>query len=1063
MNLPRFSVRNPVAVNLLMVAIVVGGLVAWMTLVREFFPKMESEQLLITVPYPGATPEEIERSVARVIEREVEDVDGVEEIRSRVFEGITLIVLKLEDGADRDRALRDVQAELDKAKPELPDGAEEPELAESRPFIPAIALVLHGNVSERQLRDVVDSVRDDLLDMSEITEVVVTGIRKREFTVQVLPELLEEHGLTLADVGQALRARNIDIPGGQLKSPRANVRVRTMGETRIPHELEALPIRTTDAGVVLRVGDVARVHATFEDKVESGRWEGQRSATLTVFKTPEQDAIKIAQAVRAYQGENPTVLGGAVSTVVTTDLSRLIEGRLDLMTRNAQAGLILVLLVLAVFLEVRVAFWVAIGLGVSFMGTFVLMGIFDQSVNLISLFGLIVVLGLIVDDAIVIAENIFSRQRSGNDPRVAAIEGAGRVGLPVVAAVMTTVAAFAPLMFMEGRIGAFLGVLPVVVIMALSVSLLEGFLILPSHLAHKSADRPPRTRIGRLLRRARDARHRFFEHTLPQALGRALDLLLRWRYVTIAVSVGLLMVTTGLVAGGVVPFVLLQNVDAETITAKLEMAAGTPEGETAALLDKVAMAAAAQPEVKSVFSVLGASFSERGRETPSDPAVVGQITIELTGADIREARNQRKSTQLVSDLRAETTNLPGVRRLSYQAQSGGPGGADLEVRLRSDDIGALSGAVDYVEERIANYAGIDEIYNDLERGKLEARLRIRDDARLTGLTTRDLAVQFRNALFGFEVQDLQIDNDDVTVRVMLTPEARQDLEDLGTLRVATPTGARVPLEEAATISTTRGYATIVRVDGKRAVTVTASVDETRGNVAEITAALGAELSDLGRRFPGVVHSFEGRRKDTNESVGSLRVLFPIALGLIFCIIAVLFRSYVQPIIVMSVIPFSLIGVVFGHALMGYPFTILSMIGMVALAGIVVNDGLILVDLANRYRRRGRGVLESVRLAAMGRMRAILLTSITTCVGLAPLMLERSFQAQFLIPMAVSIVFGLAFATLLVLLLLPAFYVVMEDLRACLRWIATGHWHRGLPYDPALAMDREADRAGRPTR
>ena len=1052
MNLPRFSVRNPVAVNLLMVAIVVGGLVAWMTLVREFFPTMESEQLLITVAYPGATPEEIERSVTRIVEREVEDVEGIEEIRSRVFEGITLIQIQLEDGVDRDRALRDVRAELDKAKPELPEAAEEPELAESRPYIPAIALVLHGAVSERQLREVVDDVRDDLLDMPEVTEVVVTGIRKREFVVEVRPELLEEQGLTIDDVGNTLRMLNRDVPGGQLKGRTSNVRVRTMGEERVPHHLEDLAVRTEAGGATLRLGELGRARAAFEDKTEFGRWEGRRSAAINVFKTPEQDAIKIAEAVRQYQREHPTRLGGAVTVEVTTDLSRIIEGRLDLMTRNAQAGLILVLLVLALFLEVRVAFWVAVGLGVAFMGTFILMGAFGQSVNLISLFGLIVVLGLIVDDAIVIAENIFARQRTGEDPRTAAILGAGRVGLPVVAAVMTTIAAFAPLMFMEGRIGSFLGVLPIVVIMALFVSLIEGFLILPAHLAHRSKEGKGRTAFGRFIEAGRQARHKFFEQTMPNALGKALGFLLRWRYVTIAACFALLMTAAGFVAGGVVPFVLLQNVDAETITAKLEMAAGTPESETAAMLDRVAAVAAQEPEVKTVFSVLGASFSQRGRDTPADPAVVGQVTIELQGADVREAKGQRKSTELLSDLRIKTGNLPGVRRLSYISQGGGPGGPDLEIRLRGDDLDMISRAVDHVEERAKNYVGVEEIYNDLERGKLEARFRLRDDARLTGLTTSGVAMQLRNALFGYEVQDLQIGNDDVTVRVMLPEEDREDLDDLGTLRLSTPSGARIPLEEAAEFGTTRGYASIVRVDGKRAVTVTAQVDETRGNTAEITAALTKELADIGDRFPGVSLSFEGRRKDTRESVGSLKILFPIALGLIFCIIAVLFRSYVQPVIVMSVIPFSLIGVVFGHALMGYPFTILSMIGMVALAGIVVNDGLILVDLANRFRRKGFGVIESVRRAAMGRMRAILLTSITTCVGLAPLMLETSFQAQFLIPMAVSIVFGLAFATVLVLLLLPCFYVALEDVRAGLRWLASGRWHRSLPYDPALAMD-----------
>lgn len=1077
MNLPRFSVRNPVPVNLLMIGVLVAGLIASTNLIREFFPNIEAEQVFITVPYPGATPDEIERSVTRPIEREIEDVDGIKEIKSRVFEGVTVITAELEDGANRDRVLNDLRGEIDKAKPDLPSGAEDPEVREARPFIPAIAVVPSGDIDEDQLHEVARQVRDDLLDLELVTEVVVTGYREREFLIEIRPERLEELGLTFEEVGRAIASLNIDLPGGQLKGASTNIRVRTMGEDRLARALEDKVILSSASGRSIQLREVAEIRQGFEDKTEKGRYlqiprddkgqiipppdgeshRTQRAVQVTVFKAPEQDAIKIAEAVRAYVRDNPDRLGGAVTLQATTDISRFIEQRIDLMARNARAGLILVLIVLAIFLELKIALWTAVGLLVSFAGTFLVMLWTGQSINLISLFGLIVVLGLIVDDAIVVGENIFAKQRAGMSPERAAIEGTREVTIPVVAAVLTTCAAFAPLAFIEGRIGDFLGVLPAVVICALGVSLIEAFIILPGHLGHSKMTRKKGTskKQGVSWReRWRAGRHRFFESYLPGKLERTLRFLIPWRYAAIACGLAMVMVSFGLVAGGIVPFVLLQDTDAETVTVKLEMAAGTPEATTIERLGDIEALAAQQPEIRSVFTVLGASFSDRGRETASDPAVVGQVTLELVPAEERQAMGLRTSIELLTSMRNATRDLPGVRLLNYTSQGGGPQGADIELRVRAEEIGLLKQGVDYVTDRLASFAGVTEIYDDLELGKLEARLALREPARLAGLTTRDVALQVRHALFGFEAQDLQLANEEVTVRVVLPETARSSLTDLSALYIRTPAGGRMPLAEAVDVEMERGYASLARVDGKRAATIKAEVDETVANVARVTQDLQKSLVDIARDLPGVTLSYEGRRKETRESVGSLQFLFPIALLLIYAIIAMLFRSYIQPWIVMSSIPFALVGAIGGHWLLGYPFTILSMIGAVALAGIVVNDGLILVDLANRKRRAGEPLVEAVIGAARGRMRAILLTSITTCVGLFPLMLEKSFQAQFLIPMAVSIVFGLAFATIIILVLVPLFYLVVEDLRACARWLSGKRYSTHLAYDPALHLEED---------
>ena len=506
-----------------------------------------------------------------------------------------------------------------------------------------------------------------------------------------------------------------------------------------------------------------------------------------------------------------------------------------------------------------------------------------------------------------------------------------------------------------------------------------------------------------------------------------------------ALSLTLLLSAAGLLVGGVVPFVLLQDTDAETATARLETAAGTPEEETLRMLGIAERAAGAHPEVATVFTVIGSAFGDHGPEVAADPATVGQLVLELVPADVRQATGLETSQRLLADLRRETAGLPGVKRLSWQGRSGGPSGADIEVLLRGEEMETVQRAVAHVRDLLASYDGVDEIFDNLQLGKLEARLRLRPAGRLLGLTTRDLAIQVRHALYGIEAQDLQIGDEEVTVRAVLPEAARRSLDDLLRLRVVTPSGRRVPLDEVARMETTRGYASLSRVDGKRAVTITAEVDEDTANVRDVTEALRADVADIGALYDGVSLTFEGRRKETQESLGSLAIGFPAALLAIFSLIAVIFRSYTQPVIVMIVIPYALVGAILGHFVMGYPFTILSMIGAVALSGIVVNDGLILVDYANRQRRAGVGALEAIVSAGRARLRPILLTSITTIAGLAPIMLETSFQAQFLIPMAVSIVFGLAFATALTLLLLPMFYMIFEDVRMGLRWIWTNRY------------------------
>jgi len=1080
-SLPRFSVENPVLVNMLMFAILIGGTYCGLTLVREMFPESRPTQVVITTPYPGATPLEVEKGITLKIEEAIKDLEDIEKIESQIIEGLSAVFITMTSEAkDIDQVVNDFKAAVDAIpRDELPEEAEETTVTKFEPRLPVISVSLYGDVDERLLKRAGQRLRDDLLLLPGLSDVKLSGTRKAELAVEIGPERLIQYRLSLSQVAEAIHQSNLDLPGGQLKTPGQNVAVRTLGETDEADAIAETIVRTTASGQVVRVRDLGQVLDDFEDSDIRGRFNGKPAVDIIVSKTGDQDAIDIADKVKAFvhgkRGDPPApgfwerarARLGLPSTLARiyqrarndpcaddvrielhTDLSQYIQGRLDLLKRNGMWGLTFVFLSLLLFLNWRVAFWVLMGLVLSVCGAVLLMRLVGETLNLISMFGLIVVLGLIVDDAIVVGENIYARIERGEEPRLAAVTGTEDVAWPVIIAVLTTIAAFAPLLFIEGRIGDFMGVLPVVVTCALAVSLIEALSILPSHLAEwlKPVRRdlgtsPPRHWLARAIRPVRVREKRFVTEVLSHYYERLLRLAINYRYVTVSIAVAVSLVSVGLWRSGRLPFVFAQKMDSEMLVATLEMPVGTPVEQTESALKVVEEAALELPdsELNSVFTLLGVKMQLGEEGASSSPrSHVGQAIIELKTVEDRD----RSSEEIIAQLREETADIPGINSLSYDTMHGGPGGAEIEIEITSERIDDLLAAAEVLKSELARFDGVYDIEDDFEAGRREVQIALLDAARPLNLTTRTLATEVRGAFYGLEARTLQRDREDVDIRVRFPPDRRRHIYELESMWIATPAGDMVPFSEMARLEDGRGYSSIRRVDQRRAVIVTADIDQSKGNAEQIISELThtGTIDRLEKSHPGLRIEFAGNKREAAKSLGSLKRDFVIAILVIFVMLAGLFKSYIQPLVVLTAVPFGLNGAVAGHLIMGYPLTILSMIGIVALTGIVVNDALILVDFINKERVRGMPTLEAVISGGKRRLRPILLTSLTTILGLAPLMAETSFQARFLIPMAVSISFGLGFATVLTLVVVPSIYVITEDLRRL------GHqlWHGPAP-------------------
>lgn len=1078
-------VRNGPAVNALLVALLIAGVWALTQLRSETFPEFQLDQVKITVPYPGASPSEVEEGICQKIEEAIRAVDGVKKVSSVAQEGSGTVVAELHTSVDDTQAvLNDIRSEVDRI-PSFPLEAEDPEIQLLTARSPTIRVVIYGGGTppaglneaeysrwredqQLQLREMAEEVREDLLDKDSISSVEILAARQYQIDVELPEAKLREHNLTLRQVADNLRRENIELPGGTIKTAASDYLVRGMNKRTLGEQIAELPV--TDLaqpdGSPLKIGDLGHVDDAFADD-ESSTWvwfseRGEKgpvpAIALVVQKTASEDLLQIARDVREYVAEKQ--LRAGFSMRVYDDSSQLVRERLDTLIENGILGLILVFVVLSLFLEFRLAFWVALGIPISLAGAFLVMNGEDQTLNMVTTFAFLLVLGILVDDAIVVGENVYRHREMGKPRWKAAIDGTSEVASPIIASVLTTVLAFLPMFFVVGTMGKIIVVMPIVVISALLFSLGESLFILPNHLAH--GDPPPeeerdaprrRTLLGRLspLRLIwRGARWLFgptarylacgltrTQKGVDRGLGRVVDRgylpALRWcirqPWVFLSMSVGVLIMCVGLIVGGFTPFIVFPKLDSILIQASVKFPNGTPIEQTEQAAARMAQAIqdlnhewaeGGREPVTMVLWTVGYAAGQRSAAGGGDATQAGhvaEISVELIGSEDR----QITSDEMLAAWRERIGRMAGAEEVKFFAGMGGPGGKPIEFQLVGSNMKQLEAAVEEAKEHLRGYQGVFDIVDNSLPGKPELQLRVRPQAQPLGIDTNELARTVRSSFYGEEVMRLQRGRHEVKLMVRYPAEERESLGNLKQIRVRVG-GREVPLEEIAEIKVRQGYSEINRVDQKRSITISADVDESQANAQQIVSFMKDEfVPALLQKYSGVQVRWEGQERETQESFQSLVVGFIGAMFGMYLLLTIQFRSYVQPFIVLAVIPFGLVGAILGHFAMGMMLTMFSFFGIVALSGVVINDSIVLIDFINARLREGRPLEEALQEAGRQRFRPVLLTSVTTIVALLPILLESSLQVQILIPMATSLAFGLMVATVWVLLLVPSIY------------------------------------------
>jgi len=1027
--------RNSVAANLLMAVLIVGGLIMGPTIKQEVFPEFTVDQVRVTVPYPGASPEEVEQSVVLAVEEAVRGLDGVDKVTSQATEGSGSVTIELLLGTDGNRALQDIKSAIDRIT-SFPEDAERPTVSLVIARHEVITVVAYGDTTERVLRELVEKIRDDLLTNPEITYVELDGVRPFEISVEIPQDTLRAYGLTLDDVAAEIRRTSIELPGGGIKTDGGELLLRTAERRDKGREFADVPIVSGTDGTVVKLGDIATIVDGFADTDVVTTFNGLPAALVKIYRVGEQGPITVAAEVKKYVADLQRNLPPGLHAETWRDFSEIYYDRIHLLLRNAALGLVLVMVVLGLFLEVRLAFWVTMGIPTSIIGAVLLMPLFGVSINMISLFAFILTLGIVVDDAIVVGENVYELSKTRPDFVEAAIVGTRQVGVPVVFSVLTNIAAFVPLFFIPGVSGKLFGIMPAIIVPVFTISLIESLFVLPAHLAHQR----PVSRVAlftalNAMTAWVDRLLQWFVATFYRPAQRAC---LTFRYPTIAAGFALLATIVGLVASGRVEFAFLPKVEGDQSTAYAELPYGVPVEDTEVVTRKLVGCA------QQLFEDLGGLDTCRGIL-----AQIGSASMEMGPPGMAAASSGSHKTQVMTYLvplgqrtftAAQFTHrwrqcvgeLPGLELLTFKFNIGPSAGSPIDVQLIHRDVPTLERAAAELGKLLENYDGIRDIDDGFSMGKPQLDFKIKPAARAMGIRPADLGRQLRSAFYGAEALRQQRGRHEIKVMVRLPERERRSEYFLETLKIRGPQGGEIPIFEAASMTRNRAYTVIRRDDGRRVLNVTADIIDGVGNAQKILADLKARvLPRLLDGYPGLAYSFEGEQRAQRESFQALILGFVFVLVVIYAMLAIPFGSYVQPLVIMVSIPFGVVGAVLGHVLMGYELSMISMMGIVALAGVVVNDSLVLIDAANQFSAEGMTPFEAISAAGQRRFRPILLTSLTTFFGLMPMIFETSVQARFLVPMALSLGYGILFATVITLLLVPCYYLVVEDLRAFL--------------------------------
>jgi multidrug efflux pump subunit AcrB len=1007
--------QHSIAANLLMILLIGGGIWAAFNIQKEVFPEFDLDVVNVTVVYPGAAPSEVEQGILRPVESAIRGVEGIKEITSTAREGFGSVTIELVAGANRMKSFQDIDQAVARIRT-FPDDTEEPEVTLVTPRRGVMQLVLYGPVDIWSLRQLAEHLRDRLISDPAITQVELGRVPDYVTHVEIPQERLREYGLTLGQVAARIRQSSEDIPAGSVETNAGEVLLRLSERRQWAEEFAQIEIVTSDSGAAVTLGEIATITDGFEEAGFHSQFNQQPAVQIEIYRIGEQSPLEIAARVEAIMADFESTLPAGVEWRIDSNSAKGFEQRLSLLLNNGFMAIGIVLVILAIFLEIRLAFWVMMGMTISFVGSLLLLPVVGVSINMISMFAFMVVLGIVVDDAIVVGENVYEYRQEGLDHMSAAIRGAREIATPVTFSILTTIVAFVPLLYMPGTTGKFWWPLPAVVITVLAISLLEALYILPAHLAHSSST--ARTRVGHRLHEWQQSFARGFSHFVDTHYRRFLDLCLTHRYVTLSAAVAIFIVVGGYGMSGHMGMIMMPEVAADEIECGIRLPVGTTPDQAARVAEEVTAS------TRRMFDEHNLHEVAEGIKTNVRGGSFIDVEIVMRPPD----RHDTTAEEIIALWRDEIGDIEGVDQITFEAERG-PGGwqRDISIDISHSDIGVLEAASQALLERIEQFQGVVNVSDNYDKGKAQFDFTLLPEGRNLGLTPQDVGQQVRDAFFGALAMRQIRGTDEIEVRVKLPKEDRKDLRSFADLVIRTPDGIEVPLLDVVEVSRGEAFNSISRRDGRRVVNVGMDVEPKR-EVGRVLEAIRTEtLPGLRADYPGITWSFEGSQAEMRDSTAALWGGFGLAMAVVYALLAIAFGSYLQPLIVMVAIPFGVVGAVIGHILLGFDLSLISFMGVIALSGVVVNDALIMIDFANR-KRGEMSAFDAIHVAGIRRFRPIILTTLTTFGGLTPIILETSRQAAYLVPMAISLGFGIVFATSIILVLVPCLYMILEDLR-----------------------------------